>query len=288
MRVRGRERPETMERRLEVASQLQRIEPLVERFELRVRGTRENTGGGEPLVGRLGLVKLAVHAGSRTRLTDELLDRLEEVHVQPGELVDASELRIGGFGGAAIIADELPDDGAVLLLDVRTVVLLPGAAARKHNALAPPVVEQRAVDELRPVVAVEAGQGHRQAFANLVHAAAPARLALAPQGLQFDPAGRDIDRTEREQEEVARGAATMSDQIDFEEAGARVVALGERANGDLLLEPGAGPRGRGPAQWVAGARRRQQARERRPTGLSEQFVERGTGGELAALDEPIE
>ena len=43
------------------------------------------------------------------------------------------------------------------------------------------------------------------------------------------------------------GAATMGDQIDLEEAGASVVPLGEGANGDLLLEPGAGPRGGGPA-----------------------------------------
>jgi len=38
--------------------------------------------------------------------------------VEAGELIDTLKLRIGRAGREAIIADELPDDGAVLLLDV--------------------------------------------------------------------------------------------------------------------------------------------------------------------------
>src|SRR4030095_11318178 len=91
----------------------------------------------------------------------------------------------------------------------------------------------------------------------------------------------------REEEEAPGGAAAMGDQIDLEEAGARVVPLGEGANRDLLLEPGARRRGRGPAQGVAGARGRQQAREGRPARLAEQFVEGGIWSELAAPHEPI-
>jgi hypothetical protein len=42
VRVGGRECPETVEGRFEIASQLQRIEALVERFEIRVCGARED------------------------------------------------------------------------------------------------------------------------------------------------------------------------------------------------------------------------------------------------------
>jgi hypothetical protein len=69
--------------------------------------------------------------------------------VQPGEVVNAGKLRIGRFGGEAIIADELADDGSVLLLDVGTVVLLLGAAARKSDALAPTVAACRFGNTLR-------------------------------------------------------------------------------------------------------------------------------------------
>jgi len=186
--VGGSEHPEAIESRLEVAPQLQRIETLVESFELRVRGARENPGGREALVGRLGLIKPAMHTGPVAGFTDELLDGLEEVHVQAGELIDAGQLSIGGFGGKAIIADELAHDGAVLLPDIQLVAT---STAQRVKRKKPP-----------------------------------------------------------------GGAASMGDQIHLEEARARIVPLGEGANGDLLLEPGAGPRGRGPAQWVAGARRR--------------------------------
>jgi hypothetical protein len=58
-------------------------------------------------------------------------------------------MRQASFGGEAIIADELADDGSVLLLDVGTVVLLPGAAARKSDALAPTVAACRIGNTLR-------------------------------------------------------------------------------------------------------------------------------------------
>src|SRR5437667_1667946 len=106
------------------------------------------------------------------------------------------------------------------------------AAAREGDALSAAVIERRAIDELGAVVAVEAGQGHGQSFADLVDAAAYARLALAPQGLQFDPAGGDIDGAEGEEEEAPGGATAMGDQIDLEEARARIVPLGEGTNGD--------------------------------------------------------
>jgi hypothetical protein len=71
----------------------------------------EEAGGAETLVGRLGAIVDAMGAGALPSLGHELFHGLEEVHVQAGELVDALELPIGGPGGEAIIADELPADG---------------------------------------------------------------------------------------------------------------------------------------------------------------------------------
>ena len=76
------------------------------------------------------------------------------------ELIDARELSIGRAGREAIIADELPDDGAVLLLDVGAVILLPGAAAGEGDPALPAVVVEALVDELAAVIAVEAEERH--------------------------------------------------------------------------------------------------------------------------------
>ena len=60
------------------------------------------------------------------------------------------------MGGVAIIADERADEGAVLLLDMGTVVLLVGAAAGEGHALPLAPGIQVVVDELRAVVTVQA------------------------------------------------------------------------------------------------------------------------------------
>jgi len=118
VRIGRGEGPEAFERGLEVTPQLQRIEPLIECVELVAFRRRQDSGRAEPLVGRLGAIVHATDAGAVTRLRHKLLHGLKEVHVQAGELIDARELGIGGPGSEAIIADEPPDDGAVLLLDM--------------------------------------------------------------------------------------------------------------------------------------------------------------------------
>jgi hypothetical protein len=166
--------------------------------------------------------------------------------VQAGEAVDAPELPIGGPRGQGIIAHELADDGAVLLLDMGTVVLLPGAAAGEGDAVAATVIQQRAVDELGPVVAVHADQRHGQARPDVVDGAANAHLALAPDGLQLDPGGGDVHRAEGAEEEALGARATVGDKIDLEEAEAGIGPLGEGPDRDLVLEDGPGPGESGP------------------------------------------
>ena len=108
-------------------------------------GVRRQEAGGETRVGRLSAVIDPPTSRALTGLGHELLHRLEKVHMQTGEAVDALQLPIGGPGGEAIIADELADDGAVLLLDMSAVVLA-GPAAREGNAMAR-AIGQQLVDE---------------------------------------------------------------------------------------------------------------------------------------------
>ncbi len=137
MRIRGGQGPQAVQCRFEIASELQRVEALIERLEVLAAAGREHAGGAEPVIRRLDPVVDAVHVGAVPLFGHELLHGLEEVDVQAGEAIDAGELGIGGFGGEAIIADELPDDGAVLLFDMGAVVLLPGPTAGEGDAALP-------------------------------------------------------------------------------------------------------------------------------------------------------
>src|SRR5437867_3279982 len=159
MRVGGSKGPEPLERGVELARQLEGIEPLVERFELVAFGRRQHAGGREPLIGGLGTIEHATQARPGALFAHELFDRLKDIDGQAGEVVRAGELGIGGFGGEAIIADEVTDNGAVLLLHVGAVIFRPRAAAGEDDALAGAVPIQGLVDELRAVVAVDAAQG---------------------------------------------------------------------------------------------------------------------------------
>ena len=93
-------------------------------------------------------------------------------------------------------------------------------------------------------------QGHGQARGRGGRRA-DALLALAPDGLQLDPRGGDIDGAEGAEVEALGARAAVGDQIDLQEARLGIVPLGEGANGDLVLEPSPGPRGGGAAPRAA-------------------------------------
>jgi hypothetical protein len=80
----------------------------------------------------------------------------------------------------------------------------------------------------------------------------------------------------------------VGDEIDFAEAGARIVPLGEGADGDLVLEHAAGARDRGPAPRILGARGPQQAGERRAAGLTQPLLNLGGEGQFAAPGEALQ
>jgi hypothetical protein len=66
---------------------------------------------------------------------DELQRGLEEVHVEPGRPIQLAKVPIGALALEPVVADELADDRAILLLDVALVVLVGGAATREGDPL---------------------------------------------------------------------------------------------------------------------------------------------------------
>src|SRR5712691_7410628 len=202
VRIGGSQGPEAIELSVELATEPQGVEAVIERLEGRAGGGREHAGGTQALEGRLRSIGDAAHVGAVPLFAHELLHGLEEVDVQAGEAIDAGELGIGGLGGEAIIADELADDGAVLLFDMGAVVLLPGATAGEGDAALPAVVVQALVDELTTVIAIEPEERHGQALPHAMHAPAHSLVPLAPDGLELDPGGGDVDGAERTEVEA--------------------------------------------------------------------------------------
>ena len=192
------------------------------------------------------------------------------------------------MGDEAIIADELADDGAVLLLDVGAVVLLPGATAGKGDAVASAPIVEAVVDELRAVVAVETDEGNRQPLPDVMDRPAHAPLTFAPDGFELDPHRGDVHGAEGAEVEALGTAAAVGDQIDLAEAGARVVPLGEGADRDLLPEPGPGARARGAPARILRTGRGQQAGERRAAGLAQALLDVRGHGQFAVLNQAVE
>src|SRR2546430_16890396 len=114
--------------------------------------------------------------------------------MQPEQAIHPRELSVRRPRGIAIVADERPDDGPVLLLDVRAVVLAIGATTGEGNPFPKAVVVQRPIDELRAVVAVQPPERDRQAAADLMQRGLDAPVGLSPDGAPPPPPPPHVGR----------------------------------------------------------------------------------------------
>ena len=90
--------PEALQGGLELTAEMQGVQALIHRLELLPTKGGEHARRTETLIRGAGAIIHAMHARAAALFADELLDRLEEVDMQAGEIVDAGELGIGGLG----------------------------------------------------------------------------------------------------------------------------------------------------------------------------------------------
>jgi hypothetical protein len=94
----------------------------------------------------------------------------------------------------------------------------------------------------------------------------PAKTARWPRvgdGAALAPTRGDVDRAQRVGVRGGEAGPAVCDEVNFQEAGLRVIPLGERADGDLTEEQ------------CAGLGRREPARSERAAGGSEDAIDRG-------------
>ena len=105
-----------------------------------------------PLMRRRRLVVPLDHFRAVTLLEDQLLLGQEVVRERCVQFPNLVQLRQLGCGVISVVADQLTDPGPVLLLDMRTVVLVPRTRAGERDLVIGAVLEQVIVDELRAVI----------------------------------------------------------------------------------------------------------------------------------------
>jgi len=181
----------------------------------------------------------------------------------------------------------MADDGPVLWLHMRAVVLLPGAAAGEGDALADTVPIQSLVDELRAVVAIQAPQGPGQTLPDFMAGGGHAMLPFAPDRVQLDPARGDIDGAECAEGRALGARRAVGHQVDLAVAGHGFVPVGKGAEGDLLFEPRAGLGGTGAAERILRAGGGEQAGEGGPARLSHQLLNGGGQTQFVPPQEPV-
>jgi hypothetical protein len=121
-----------------------------------------------------------------------------------------------------------------------------------------------------------------------MHAPAHPLVPLAPDRLELDPGGGDVDGAEGAEGEALRTGPAVGDEIDLEEPGAGIIPLGEGTDGDLVAQPGADPRGGGPARGPGGPRGGEEPAEGGRTHVADELVDLGRERELTIAGEPVE
>lgn len=152
---------------------------------------------------------------------------LEEVDVEPRNLVKGSKDFRGLQTLQPSVADQAANDSAILLLDPRVVVLLVCTRPRKLDTHRFAEVEHRLVHG-GIVVAIQTAQGKRQRTADLLDMLQNECAAAKRHGQAFGPSRRDISHHKRVHElAVDLAATTVLHEIDLEIAGQRIVPVRE-------------------------------------------------------------
>jgi len=160
------------------------------------------------------------------------------------------------------MADEATYDCSVLLLNPCLVVLSMGSSTCELDALGLPVRQHRLVDELAPVVGVEAAQGERHRRPQPRQRLDDQRTFLDGKRDTLGPPARDVGEREREREAAGHVLSAMGHEVGFHEAGQRVVPIAERPNRDRVPDGELRARPRPPSIKIL-ARGSQQAVDRR-------------------------
>src|SRR6266699_2168305 len=111
----------------ELREQAQRVHGLGNAKQLVLLFGRQDTRGQQSLQRGLGLIIGPAHVTAISLFRLKLHGRLETIDIHPQRPVEFGQLSVRQLPTKAVIADYLPHDVAVLLLDVALIIALLGA-----------------------------------------------------------------------------------------------------------------------------------------------------------------
>jgi len=204
--------------------------------------------GKDSVIGSLWSVIATREVAAPADFLGQLHDGLEEVGVEPEDVIEGrqhGEL----FGSViAIVPDGLADDGVVLLLDVAVVVFVIGPAAGKGDLLLETVPVELIIDELTAVVRVQAEQPEGEVALDLLESVEDIGLGLIFQGFHLHPCRGDIGEGEGLGVLAKACSPVVGNEVRFAEAWTCVVPVGEGPDGDMVFEQRPGTRARSTLQ----------------------------------------
>ena len=169
----ARQREDVLELCLDLGKQLPWIRLLAERSELCEPFWREGLHGTESVEGCAHVVIPSPDLGALSRLREDRLfddthDRLEEVVIEPHQVVEAVDILGLLHGVQAVIAPVGTYGVGIALFDERVVVLVVGPTAGQVHlrGLLFPEASHMVIEELAAVVGMNFAHCKEQAFEN--------------------------------------------------------------------------------------------------------------------------
>ncbi len=187
----------------------------------------EPSRGQGPIGGRERRVPALRHPRADADLLPQLERRLEQVRVQPGSGVEPGEQLGRRRSLEATVADQPANDGTILLLHPRLVVLPIGTRTRHLEALRPAPGDHRVIHEGADVVEINASERERKQLLRGSQRFQHERTCPHHHRHALGPARGDIGQHQRLDEGPGRADAGMRHEVDLDEARRRIAPVGE-------------------------------------------------------------
>jgi len=193
-----------------------------------------------PLIGCFGYIIAFDGFRADPLFIEEFDGRTEEVmEDSPLAAIEVIEERYGQGVIESLVSEPLPDVGPVFLFDVGVVIFVIGAGTGELDRVFSfgEVLKKGAIEKLGAIVGIEAQEGERERFFDILDLFQDTGFPFPPGSPLFGPCGGDVDGVNGIGEHAGERFPAMGDSVSFEKPWTGFIPL-ICQNGDLVSEQG--------------------------------------------------